>query len=363
MKSRAFQYFFGLCILLSSLGLFLQSTRAQAPSEFTIGVLADLSGTSANIGEDCRRGYEVARAIFAPNDQAGSYKLKVVYADHQAEPKVGVTEFNRLTQQGAKIIVSNRSTVCLAMNPLSRKSQVPILGLTGTPDFIAGNPYAFDMWPSAKDEGQALATEAVKIGTAKVAILTTQDDWTLALRDAFKERLLSLGGEVVSDEEVLKGEIDFANVISKLKAKAPQAIFINLRPGQVGTCARRLREQGLGQQLIGNFYIRTPQEINLAGKTVLNGALYAEVNYSRPRFLLKFKQLFPKEEPTGVTYSAFAGFWFVLETLSKNPALKSGADVFRALSANKNIQLPDEEISLEGRVLRYALVVRRLEPG
>ena len=85
--------------------------RAQA-KEVVIGVIYPLSGASAQIGVDAQKAFETAADIVNKNydfdlpmakgegfSGLGGAKLRLVFADHQADPQKGRAEAERLITQ------------------------------------------------------------------------------------------------------------------------------------------------------------------------------------------------------------------------------------------------------------------------
>jgi hypothetical protein len=87
------------------------ASRAQT-SEVVIGVIYPLSGASAQIGVDAQKSYETAAEIINKNydfdlplargeglSGLGGAKVRLVFADHQADPQKGRAEAERLITQ------------------------------------------------------------------------------------------------------------------------------------------------------------------------------------------------------------------------------------------------------------------------
>src|ERR1700759_1576267 len=115
------------------------AARAQT-SEVAIGVIYPLSGSSAQIGVDAQRAFETAADIINNNyDFAlplakgeglpglGGAKVKLVFADHQADPQKGRAEAERLiTQEKVSAIVGTyQSAVAVTVSQICERYQIP----------------------------------------------------------------------------------------------------------------------------------------------------------------------------------------------------------------------------------------------
>jgi len=115
--------------------------RAQA-SEVVIGVIYPLSGASAQIGVDAQKAFETAADIINKNYDfdlplakgeglpgLGGAKVRLVFADHQADPQKGRAEAERLITQEkvCAIIGTYQSAVAVTVSQICERYGVPFL--------------------------------------------------------------------------------------------------------------------------------------------------------------------------------------------------------------------------------------------
>jgi branched-chain amino acid transport system substrate-binding protein len=115
--------------------------RAQA-SEVVIGVIYPLSGASAQIGVDAQKAFETAADIINKNydfdlplakgeglSGLGGAKVRLVFADHQADPQKGRAEAERLITQEkvCAIIGTYQSAVAVTVSQICERYGVPFL--------------------------------------------------------------------------------------------------------------------------------------------------------------------------------------------------------------------------------------------
>src|SRR5262245_50571709 len=116
-------------------------TRAQT-NEVVIGVIYPLSGSSAQIGVDAQKAFETAADIInkkhdfkLPLAQGeglpglGGAKIRLVFADHQADPQKGRAETERLiTQEKVCAVVGTyHSAVAVTVSQVCERYQIPFL--------------------------------------------------------------------------------------------------------------------------------------------------------------------------------------------------------------------------------------------
>lgn len=125
------------------LGVFL-SLGAKAQQEIKIGVIYPLTGPGASVGGELRNALELASDIInngAPGipglpfsagkglPNLGGAKIKLVFADHQANPQTGATEAERLITQEKVVAVvgAYNSAVTATASQVAERAGVPFL--------------------------------------------------------------------------------------------------------------------------------------------------------------------------------------------------------------------------------------------
>ena len=167
------------------------AARAQT-SEVAIGVIYPLSGASAQIGVDAQRAFETAADIINKNyDFAlplakgeglpglGGAKVKLVFADHQADPQKGRAEAERLITQDkvCAVIGTYQSAVAVTVSQICERYGVPFLSADnsspslhrrGLKFYFRASPHdemfstaMFDFFDAMKKKGQKIETLAL----------------------------------------------------------------------------------------------------------------------------------------------------------------------------------------------------------
>jgi branched-chain amino acid transport system substrate-binding protein len=325
-----------------------------------IGLLIPLSGAFANIGEDCQRGIEAARQEFITPECKNCQKIRFIYADSQADPKIAISEFSKLTEiNKVSAVLTSRSTVGMALNPISKQKQIPLIGAVGHKNF-RDNPFAFQFWTNTKEEGTALANKAIKEKQFSVALITMEDDWTLSISDEFKKAFTSKGGSLVFEETITSNETEFSSLVTKTKLKKPQAIFVNLGISQGGLLTKRIREQRLNQQIYSNFWSASPEAIDVAGKTI-EGAIFVETSLELPKFKKALNDIFKDPKISAMTYSCYSGTAAIVSAVANLPSeVADKKEVYDSLLKIKLLNLKDEQLAIEDRYAKFRLAYKTI---
>ena len=115
--------------------------RADAP-EVVIGIIYPFSGASAQIGVDAQKAFETAADVINNNYDfdlplardaglpgLGGAKIRLVFADHQADPQKGRAEAERLITQEkvCAIIGTYQSAVAVTVSQTCERYQIPFI--------------------------------------------------------------------------------------------------------------------------------------------------------------------------------------------------------------------------------------------
>ncbi len=340
-----------------------QAVRAE--SEVPVGLMMELSGQFSRLGEDCRKGFQIAKDLYTKDGKAGAHPVRLIFTDNQGSAKGGLTEFRRLVDiEKVQIVLTTRSPVGLAINPLSQRQKIPIFGVVGHPDFVDQNEYAFRAWPSVEKEGTALAKHVVATGARKAAVITLEDDYFLAMGRGFSNELAAAGGKVVYHETVLPGDRDFASLLGKFKEHI-DVFFVNLGPAQNGMFIKRLRELGFSQQVVSNFLIGTADALSNAGSAA-DGTHFVELDFQQPRYLKEIAQRFDGEGASPIGYSCYVSLSTVLTMLSERAASDASvnsASIYELLKGLNEVHLLDGPVRILEREIQFGLKVREIRSG
>lgn len=140
---------------------------AQGAAEVTLGVIYPMSGASAQVGIDARHAFETAAEIIngsfdfdmptaknAGLAGLGGAKVKLVFADHQADPQKGRAEAERLITQDkvTAIIGCYQSAVSATVSAVAERYGVPFLCADSSSPSLQRKKLKYFFRPAAQDE-------------------------------------------------------------------------------------------------------------------------------------------------------------------------------------------------------------------
>src|SRR5256885_6476635 len=135
--------------------------------------------------------------------------------------------------------------------------------------------YIFRMCFLDDFQGHSVAQFATqKLGLKKIAILKDlKSDYSAGLTEYFGNALKEMGGTVVAEQAYSAGDQDFSAQLTSIKAKKPDAIYIPGYYTEAGLIARKARELGITQPLLGSDGWESSKLLEIGGDA-LNGSFF-----------------------------------------------------------------------------------------
>jgi len=215
---------------LAALLMFAGAAQAQP---IKIGITTILSGPFADRGQSEQYGAQLALDQI---NQAGGIlgrPLEAYYADNACKPEVGLPATRRLIEeQHAPVLIGALCTpVTHAIMPLVADAKIPLVIATSAgQDFVdasgaGGNDYTFKTIPSEVDIARGLVRWLKAEGVKSFAIVADDGAFQHANAIAIAKAAEDAGLKVTDQETIPKGGEDFAALLTKLKANAPDRLL------------------------------------------------------------------------------------------------------------------------------------------
>jgi branched-chain amino acid transport system substrate-binding protein len=214
------------------------AARAQA-SEVVIGVIYPLSGASAQIGVDAQKAFETAAEIINKDYDfdlplakgeglpgLGGAKIRLVFADHQADPQKGRAEAERLiTQEKVCAIVGTyQSAVAVTVSQICERYGVPFISADNSSPSLhrRGLKYYFRAAPHDEMFSAAMFNffDAMKKKGTKIDTLSLFHEDTIFGTDSANTQLklaADRGYKIVSDIKYRSNSPSLSAEVQQLK--------------------------------------------------------------------------------------------------------------------------------------------------
>jgi ABC-type branched-subunit amino acid transport system substrate-binding protein len=352
----------GILLISSAPASAAPDTSEQSISELKIGVLQELTGPAAELGAACSAGLQIAFQSYTKNGMVGGRSVKLIIGDVHDNAGVALSEYHRMVDQaGAQVVIPLRSKTAMPINPLSERDQVLSVGIVGHPKYL-DNPYALRVYATAEQEAEAFVTALSQLGKHRIASLSLEDEWALSLGRAFSDELKRRGQALILDTTVLPSDVDFGTTITRLKVMRPDGVFVNLL-GKSALFIKKAYEQGLRTQIASCYWIQQKEQLELAGRQALEGAIFAEVDSNKPIFRKLYQEAFPTMGYNPVGYLCYTALGLVLKAAAQPGALTERAALRAALFNLDSVELLDGIVPIKNREAKLGVAVRVIRAG
>ena len=311
-----------MVIILIISGIWYYGAKPATPAEtgpIRIGVSAPLTGDASLWGTESKNGIELALAKLDPKIKD---RIQLIYEDSKCDAKTGVDVANKLVNVDKVKYITGEicSSVVLATLPITEPNKVLMMSPGASSPAITGaGKYFFRTWPSDTYEGNVLADFAKnKLNLNKIAILSINNDYGVGLRDVFKSKLESLGGQVVAVESFDPSAKDFRTQLAKIKASNPEAIYLDSNPEEMPLVLKQIREMKLTQKLLANGpSVDGNTTIAKTGKNLADGVFYAYPAWKNPDWFLADYRAKYNKEPGIAADTSYDAFNLVVTVIEK----------------------------------------------
>ena len=282
-------------LIITALVITFCCGSALAADPIKLGAAIPETGPYASVGQTMLRAYEMAADEY--NAQGGllGRPIKIISGDVSdclSENTTAVAE--RLIAAGVDMVNTGYDSFSNANIKTYGKYDVPYL--TGTAFHIVsdaieeGMPqtnncfeYVWDELSYGKNLLDELFEAPKKMGwtppNKKIAVIKVDFSYAMAPADLFIEGAKAMGYEVVMDEVIQFGKIDFGTILSKIERLQPSFIFFT--DPAPDDAARfqiqfydRFAKKGLEAIVVSQYAPSTPEYMELVGKEKAEGVIY-----------------------------------------------------------------------------------------
>jgi branched-chain amino acid transport system substrate-binding protein len=267
---NTFQRIVGLACAFA-IAMVLVAAPTQAQDVVRIGFASPLTGGQASYGKDNQNGAQMA--IDELNTQGlriggKTVKFELQAEDDQADPKMGPVVAQKFADAKVAGVVGHfNSGVTIPASKVYSDAGIPQLSVSTNVKYtMQGYKTAFRLMADDGKQGKALGEYAVKnLKLRRVAVVDDSTAYGQGLADEFERAVRASGGQVVKREHTNDKAVDFAALLTSIKAQNPEAIFFGGYDQQAGPMARQMKTLGMETKLMGGETMNSAKFIELAG--------------------------------------------------------------------------------------------------
>lgn len=289
-------------LVMATLSFVLQAAPgawAQTAPPLRIGVLADMSGTTSDLGG---RGSVVA-AQLAVDDSGGMVlgrKIEIISGDPQSKPDVGSNLVrNWIDKEGVEAIadIPNAAIAMAVQNVAREKQKITLISAAASVDLYGkacsptGFLWTYDTGVLARGSAQAI----FGAGGTKWYFITADFSFAIQLETDTVAQIKALGGQMLGATRVPQGTTDFSSALLQAQSSGANALGLALAGLDMVNAIKGATEFGLtrtGQKIAAMvLFITDVHSVGLEamGGTYVTTAYYWDQNDETRAFAKRFE--------------------------------------------------------------------------
>jgi branched-chain amino acid transport system substrate-binding protein len=307
--------------------------------EMVFGAVLPLTGASASIGEDQRRGVELAVEKINASGGVLGKQLKVIIEDSAGNAQSALNAAKKLVSvDGAKVVMGEYSsgiTVPLR-EALAREGVVHVnCGSSSVKLRQSGGGSAFSVIGLDDLMARFTATALRDKNFGKAAIILPNNAYGESMNAEFAKAFQAAGGEVVQTLLYTEGQSSYRRELQQVARFQPD-VYVYSAYGQEAAIINREAFE-LGQKQTPWFGIYLTMCISDAPKETVEGQLGAEVNFIGPDSAW-YQDAYTKKYSEGFR-SAFNGYLYDAVAMSAEAINKANStDPAAVLAAARELE-------------------------
>ncbi|GII81047.1 branched-chain amino acid ABC transporter substrate-binding protein [Sphaerisporangium rufum] len=256
---------------------------------YVLGAALPLSGAGASTAATYRQGIEACVKWVNENDGLPK-KITVKYVDTAGETEKGTAAFTKLTSvDRASMVFSAFSSITSALAPLAERAKVPVLNGGALSPALAGLDWVWNDIPFISQElGASIPYIKEKHPRFKKASLVYQNDLLGQEAVEIMKKGWTGEGRALATLPVAVNATSFTAQVDKVKAQAPDVIFMVYSGESQTALLQQLRSAGVDAQVVGASPIgELPSVLDLPEA---DGTLFTlqAMNFDSPDQITKF---------------------------------------------------------------------------
>ncbi|NLT47658.1 MAG: ABC transporter substrate-binding protein [Clostridiales bacterium] len=258
----------------------------EAPTEVKIGINYELSGEVATYGQACKDGILMAFDEINAAGGVNGMQIVPVVVDNKSESAEATSLATKLMTQEDVVACLGPATSgnFMATIPVAMQNSIPVISASATADKgvttdASGNvnEYVFRLCFNDSFQGVTMASFAKNNlnATKAVIIQDKSSDYGQGLADNFTATFEAAGGTIVAHEGYVAKDKDFNSILTSIKAKDFDVIFVPGYYQEAGLIIKQARDLGIDAPILGADGFDSPVLLELAGEEALNDVYFS----------------------------------------------------------------------------------------
>ena len=272
---------------------------AQSGAPIKLANVAELSGGGATVGTNWKNGIHLAIEEINAKGGVLGRPLQVSHADSQSNPGVARAQVQKALDGEPYVLLGPGYSGSVKVTaPLAAEAGIAqIMGGEAAELTQGGNKFLF-----RTSFGQQSSMPKVakyindELKAKSVAIVWVNNDFGKGGRDVISKEFAKYNIKVAADISTEAGQADFAADVSKIKAAAPDAVFVYVNEEESARMLKELKRQAVTVPLVGETTLVGQKVVELAGDAANGARGHVGLTTDAPVDLVKaFREKFVKK--------------------------------------------------------------------
>lgn len=269
-----------VCFLALFILFGCKATENSKDKNLVIGALYPLTGAAASLGQEFKRGAELA--VEQSNQNGGN--ARIIFEDTKTDANAAISGFRKLRAENISFFLTTVSATALALQPLAADEKVLMFADVAHPDITGRSTMIFRHSSTAEQEAEVIVKHLAKNHSGKRAIVFwMNDEYSKAFTDAFAHDFSSevnLGKQaLIESVSYPKTEGDLRTESLRVVSNKPDIVIVAGFGKQLGLAIRRIRETGYKGTIIATMgFTVTPDAVTAAGDAA-EGVYHTKISF------------------------------------------------------------------------------------
>jgi branched-chain amino acid transport system substrate-binding protein len=299
--------------LAGSGALSLAAIRPARAADIRIAMVGPLTGDQATIGEQMRRGAEMAVADLNARGGVLGGRILLAMEDDGCDPRQAVSVATRVVGRGVPFVVGHYcSAASIAASDVYADAGVLQISPGSTNPRFTERGLRNVFRVCGRDDQQAAVAAEYAVRTFPGRAIAITNDLTapgVTLGDVFQATLHARGVREVLRAQITKGESDFSAIVTRLKAANVGVLYHAAYHREAALILRQAREAGMADlRLISNDDLNVRDFWSIAGPGAAGSLFTFEADPRRNPEGAEVARRFEASnyDPTGYTLYSYA---------------------------------------------------------
>ena len=230
-----------IILVIAIFGLFRTQPKSTA---IRVGVSLPLTGSATYYGESAKKGIEVAKDFLA--NKYPNLEIELFYEDNQFNPKVAVDSYNKLRLNNIDTVITHNSPSAIAIQPMADKDGVLQMAISASASkYSTLDDLSFRM-TAGTDLEVVPMIEYLATASNKIAVIYMNNEIGSSVATSIEKGLKEKGDtSVVYFEGYPADANDFRTILTKIKSKTPDSIYVAGLASHIANILKQMNELGL----------------------------------------------------------------------------------------------------------------------